>query len=484
MRQAFHIFQKDLRHLWKEIVAYGFLLLVYGVTKPMLWPGSNVDSTMAGAVMVLQILLPVTFFVLIVRVVQEERPAGVDQFWVTRPYRWDSLLLAKAIFVVTCVMIPFVLMQWWLLSRAGLGLLSSPTGMMRCLTMIALDAWLPFVLIGAVTTTVIEAFLVLIGIIAIWVTVLSTVFRSSDMRMPPPYSFEAMAVLFAGLLIGVVVYQYSRRQTRRSQVAFGAVAGLFLVLFYGFSGTHLGAPIRALIRSHYPLSQDAGLRLVVLPGPVPYTERKKEMNASRGLVELKVRVRLEGLNAGYKLHDTNVSYVIEAAGKRYVSPWQTAILNEDALSFVVPQEILTQVDGRKVQLRMELVGERLRPKMPEVITVNKSFNAPSNGRCVLVGAGLPVCRYAYRVDVPTRISAPADQGACEDTRKVGGPVYANLRQLPGGSTVDPVVQEELQLGKVCPGSEMTFSEYEPAGRFRLQIEVPAVDLGLLRARSF
>lgn len=483
MMQALHIFRKDMRRLWREISMYVFLLVVYGVTQPMLWPGSNVDSVMEWAVSLLQILLPVTFFVLIVRAVQEERLVGVDQFWVTRPYRWSSLLLAKAMFLVAFVAAPFVLMQWWLLLRAGLGVLSSPAGMLRCLTMIAVNAWLPFALIAAVTATVIEAFLVLIGMVVIWVVFLTTLFRWSDMRMPPSYSFEAMTVLFATLLIGILVYQYAKRQTKRSRAAFAVVAGLFLALLYGFSGTHFGAPIRALIRSRYPLSREAGLRLVALPGQVPYTENKMDMYVPPEWVEVKLPVSLEGLEEGYKLHDTNVSYVIEGEGQRYVSPWQKATLGEDVLSFLVPEKVLTQVEGHEAKLRMEFVAEQLRPKKPVAITASKSFKAPSNGRCVLVGGGVPVCRYAYRVDVPTRIMVSDAQDACGEGTKTKGPLYANLRMMPGGSTVDPVVQDELRLGgRVCPGSEMTFSEYEPAGKFRLEMDVAAVDLGQHKAR--
>jgi hypothetical protein len=56
-------------------------------------------------------LLPVVLaqWFLVISVVQEDRLAGDRQFWITRPYSWKSLLLAKLLFVLLFLSLPELL---------------------------------------------------------------------------------------------------------------------------------------------------------------------------------------------------------------------------------------------------------------------------------------------------------------------------------------------------------------------------------------
>jgi hypothetical protein len=480
MMQALHIFRKDVRHLWPEVGVYVLLLLAYAFAAPQVRPGAgSSDPLVQMCVRLLTYLIPIAFFVLIVRLVHEERLVGLEQFWITRPYRRASLLIAKAVFIFVCVALPFIAMQWWLLSQAGLGVLASPAGMTRSLLKICLIVWLPFTLIAAITSTLSEAFMVLIGILVVWVSLLLSLFRGEGKTMSPPFSFEVLAVLFAMMLGGVLIYQYAKRRTSRSRIALAVIMALFVLLLYGFEDAHFGSPVRALIRSQYPVS--SSLHLVYMPGSVPYEDRTEDMRVPRGFVEIKLPVRLEGLPADYKLHNTNVSFIVDVQGFRYVSPWQPATVGEGILSFVMPQKVFDRAATGDAHLYLEFLAEKLRPGTSQVVSASDSFRVPSNGRCVF-NQGVPVCRYAYWISAPTRVKASGDHGAC-GTSNSTKPAYTALRLIPAGTNVDPVIQQVLHLeNTICSGSQLTFSEYYPAGNFRLELDLPSVNLGQYKTR--
>jgi hypothetical protein len=91
MRQALHIFKKDVRHLRIEI-ALGITLVAaftYIEVSRALWlmdPGTDRTTLLALVV----ILLPISWWILIGRVVHDEALAGDRQFWITRPYSCRS----------------------------------------------------------------------------------------------------------------------------------------------------------------------------------------------------------------------------------------------------------------------------------------------------------------------------------------------------------------------------------------------------------
>jgi len=104
MRQALWILQKDIRRMWLRIAVVWLLMAVAAV----------VDSAAGRHPQLANLrgyLLPVVLaqWFLVISVVQEDRLAGDRQFWITRPYSWKSLLLAKGLFVLLFVSLPTML---------------------------------------------------------------------------------------------------------------------------------------------------------------------------------------------------------------------------------------------------------------------------------------------------------------------------------------------------------------------------------------
>ena len=118
MKQMLHIFRKDVRHLWREIAASLALLVAFAWLDIRSWSqpyGEGMAtgvSALLGAEMLpglVNLLLPLSWIFLIVRVIQGESLVGDRQFWVTRPYDWKQLLAAKTLFVLTFVNFPLLL---------------------------------------------------------------------------------------------------------------------------------------------------------------------------------------------------------------------------------------------------------------------------------------------------------------------------------------------------------------------------------------
>jgi hypothetical protein len=120
MKQIMHIFAKDARRFWPEILislAVTAVLVWIGV---YLWSGNyDVPGRMLNYLASLLLLLvSVSWWILITRVIQAERLVGDTQFWITRPYTWESLLAAKALFLMVFLWLPFFIAQCLLLFEA------------------------------------------------------------------------------------------------------------------------------------------------------------------------------------------------------------------------------------------------------------------------------------------------------------------------------------------------------------------------------
>ena len=102
MRQALHIFTKDIRYLRYEIVLVLAIDMVFAAVHARTSHGLN-DACWAELA-----LIAVAAF-LIGRLVLAEAIPGDRQFWITRPYRWQSLLGAKLLFIVAFVNLPILL---------------------------------------------------------------------------------------------------------------------------------------------------------------------------------------------------------------------------------------------------------------------------------------------------------------------------------------------------------------------------------------
>lgn len=470
VKQTVLIFWKDVRYLWVELSVYVVLLAMFAAAAPQVWLGRSPNQFLALFVTLLKILMAVSWLVLIARAVHADSLVGQEQFWITRPYRWQSLLAAKTLFVALCLGMPFVIMQWAILLQAGLNPFAAKTGMAVCLLRFALDVILPFFVVASVTENLATTFTFVAAMMVTWAGLLTFILSGTDMRMSPPYSLAVFCVLFGGLMVEILIHQYARRRTMHSRWVIVGFLASFLLMVFGFDRQGFGAPVEGLIREHYAINDAVRLARA---DSVPYKERGEDMRLTRDQIELKLPVRIDGLPDDAKLRDPHIAVEIEGGGVRYASAWQSAVLGEDAVGFVIPKGVFERFVNIDASVHLEVIAEQLRPARVVQSVASEMFRGPMKGVCSLIEERV-YCRYAYREWVPTRVEA----SAC------GGAIGATLRHVPAETTPDPVVNEAVpSKGKVCAGDLIRFTEYGTVGRLRLVLDMPMIRIGQYRARE-
>ena len=253
MKQVRLILWKDVRHLWPQLSVYAALLATFAWVVLKHGRAASPNSFLAVFVTLLKLLLMASQFVLITSAIHADRLVGEEQFWITRPYDWRSLLGAKFLFVLTCVALPLVLMQWSLLHVAGLNPFTVKIGMASSLLRFALVACIPLMLIASVTESLATAFTFLAALLLAWAGFEQFILSGTLSRMSPPFEFPVFGALFGVLLLAILSYQFARRRTGHSRIAIAATLALLLLFSFGYDRQGFGAPVKELIRNHYAI---------------------------------------------------------------------------------------------------------------------------------------------------------------------------------------------------------------------------------------
>lgn len=214
MRQALHIFQKDVRYLWGEICLLMALAVIFARRPGTQWA---------------EALLAIGAAYMITRLIHAEPIPGDHQFWITRPYRWKSLLAAKVLFILAFVNLPIFLAQLYILIHGSFPLASSWSGLLWSQALAILTVWLPVVALAALTSGIVPfIFSAFVLIMAALLFQQSTIVHLSDAAWPVGVEWvrSAIAVIaVAAVTLSVLYMQYRNRRTLFSRIfALGAIA--------------------------------------------------------------------------------------------------------------------------------------------------------------------------------------------------------------------------------------------------------------------
>jgi hypothetical protein len=237
MRQALHIFRKDVRYLRIEIGLMLVLAAAFAWVKIHIrindWPDALVALAAAY---------------LIARVIHADAIPGDRQFWLTRPYNRMSLAGAKLMFVWGCICVPIGLAQMGVALALGFPLRDAAPGLFWAQVFMFAAGAVPVVALAAVTSNIVP-FICTALILALVVSGAQGArgywFPGNDAAVPEPVEW-IRDVVFAAAVLGVAIlvllWQYRDRSTAFSRVfaivALNGLAALFLFV-------PASAPLRA-----------------------------------------------------------------------------------------------------------------------------------------------------------------------------------------------------------------------------------------------
>jgi hypothetical protein len=500
MSQVLHIFKKDTRHLWPEILisvalTAAFVRVSFGGVSNFNGGGSSnllpLFASMLGA------LVPVGWWVLTARVIHDESLVGESQFWVSRPYKWQELLAAKALFLAAFLYLPIFIAQLVLLLAAGFHPFTYLPELFYNLVLLTGVLVLPIAAIATITSNFARLVLTLLGAVAylgliIWA--LTFVHPPDQFGFPNPYEGKLTFSLFFLVFLVVIVMQYATRRTWRSR-------GLLLVLPFLAIACSLAWPIQTIARHLYPplaAPEQPPVQLTFDPDP----DRQNTVNASheRTRIDLYLPLTVSGISSDTSVQNQAVQVSVESPnGLRWHSKWQNVsnyYRPDTSRSFIdipIDEKFLDRAKSTPVTVTLTFALVHLHAGTPVTSqTADQDFPL-AGGICSFPNAfsSYPECRFAMTGPELAFVTARWTDGPCSQTAPSAVPGtlastwVGTIDPSPAQFGLDPVKMKPLIFpyppdtrhpNSICPGSPITATPYSVVRRLQTSVAIPNVDL--------
>lgn len=440
----FHIFRKDARHHWPEAAISLALLAALIWLQPSHWTGLMEKPDLQLIEAWLSALVPISWAFLIVRLVQDENLVGDRQFWVTRPYDWRKLLAEKILFIFVGMTLPLFIAQLVLLKMAGFPPLAYIAGLLLLELLWLLFLALPAMTLSALTSSVGQAVVVVLGAIVCLVGIgiaMSDVNSGSSLVRQQSFLSSIPTALGFAAAAAVVIWQYARRRTLKARVALIAV-----IVIAAFVLPPL-IPDKNIARA-YPYFT-GGERV---PVQLAFDDHMHELGtalAQKKTVTVRLPFTVSGISEGSIVYVDGAQLTIRAPdGREWHSNWQSGRpffpnSSRTAIDFEVDRQFYDAVKMLPVNAQVTFALAIDRESQPVALTAKAGgFGIPGNGRCSIIPTGDVLCLFPVKVPALS-VEVPSDGFTC--------PVPPKGNPLPAGLT-----------------------GYEVTRRF----DVPAVDFGI------
>jgi hypothetical protein len=502
MNQILHIFRKDVRHRWIEIVVSLALLVAHAWHVAHQWnvpsPDFDLTSSLWGA---LAFFVPASWCFLVIRAVQEESLVGDRQFWVTRPYEWKKLLAAKFLFVAASINLPLFIVDVVLLAKAGYSPVRYLPGLLWMQVLLLIFLVVPAAAVSVVTSTVVQVLLCVLGLILYLIGVGELFSSIPNAGMPPGGEVVAgVDLLVIGcVLVAAIFLQYARRKTWTSRLLI--IGGAVAVLVIG-AVTPYGTIVA---RSYPPLTagQQPAVTLTIDPTPPP---KKKDNPFLDKLPNawIALPVRASGVAEGHVAQVRGTVVTIQASdGQHWTSSWASngSILwpGEDRTVkiFAVDRKFFERVKSIPVNVHVTVAQVDYRETNARQITAEDGkFSIAGVGICriepysnsnqnmiacraplkspSLIGHMDPFATTCTYEDGPPLLVTrymwdPHDDVGPADL----GIIPVNDMQMIFGSWADDPKRE---LRYFCPGTPFTIGKPEEGKHSRTEMEIDGIKL--------
>ena len=473
MMQSLHILRKDLRHQATVLIIYANILLVFAIIAPQVRPGLVIKyPALTFLASLLNVLIPLAWFAITARVIHDEPLVGDRQFWITRPYNWQSLLAAKTLFLVLALWLPFLVMQCILALYAGLNPFNQ--GMFASNAMTLLYVWLPSFLIATIASTLPPAFFTALATLVLWGTLFAFLIGRDQPRTDAPWSFTILGIIFAVLMIAILIAQYRKRHLRTTRIALLASIAFFFVFYAAYVQMPLQTVGNALMHAHYRNSASS-LHLVYDTASL-HTPVQVKASANENRDDVTLPIHLDGLDQDARLIDLNATFTIDAGAEHYTSPWRPVMLTQ-SLGILIPHDLLKAINtaGTPAHVSINLVGSILAPSNTETGNITDRFSIGPHSVCdrIMRPGNHFRCNFAYQVADPVRIE-PIPEPGC--TQTAFAPSDAPTQEPIIGA--DPIRVEVISLaeGTRCNIASFRATTYHRSKTFNATLDIPALYL--------
>jgi hypothetical protein len=520
MKQILHILAKDARHLWAEILLSVAVISAFALACPADWRAAEGMHSFNAAVRnspgevqlfvgILELLVSASWWLLISNLIHDERLVGDRQFWLTRPYEWKKLLVAKLLFLFAFLYLPLFIAECALLAAAGFSPFSHLAGLLFNLLLISGILILPLVAIATITSNFARMTIVLLGILLSIAAFFALAFRINLETMTLPWETGAHLVLLVCLCAAAVVSQYATRNTRASVLLLVAFPVLYLSI-----GEFI-VPSQVVVNRSYPFSAaaaDAPVQLSYSPSgfnnPVTYPGRLPRE------VSIQIPLEVSGIADHSVVILDAVRAAVETTGSfRWNSAWQLLYVTKISpaektahIGFVMPVAVYDQLKSAPLTVHLTLALTQARAgRFTTVSLPAGSFSVPDFGVCSPEGAlhdpdevGGIFCLSALREPHLTRIQLIAhnESSTCDSAQTDAGvpnstwqgsldtwPAQMSISSVkfPYGawpSYVGPAGREISGL-HLCRGAPITFTRYDLSRRAQVAVTIQNFQLPTL-----
>jgi hypothetical protein len=481
--QPLHIFRKDATHLWPETLIVVALFVAFAFAAPSRWATSPYGAGLQILSLLLKLLMPLSWLVLIARLIHDEPLVGDRQFWTSRPYHWATLLAAKILYLVVFLYVPFFVMQAYLLKHAGLYPSLAIPALLHNLLLLTVVIVIPLTAIAAVTGTFARMLLASVGAFLYILILAVGFFFIMFERMIPPSVTPFAVTIFILLPAAALVYQYATRKTTTTRLALAAVPLVIFLLL-------IVSPSAALIRSAYPVTGSSAPVLGAIPAELASTAPKPGRLFALRTVAIELPVSMTG-------GDEKNVYVVDGTAVSLGGDQQPYMATAGTLGgprpytvieFPLSKTAFDKVKSTPTDLHLSVTADHLVVKDAQQWHATLlPFSVPGHGICnypqddqAQTQAQQPVCHFPLAPPDNTFVSAPL-QVSCAVTP--GQPP----QQAIAGQDFDPVVTIPLNLQirqqlppgvtlTLCPGSSLSFIHAESAGKTRFEFDEKQVVL--------
>jgi hypothetical protein len=490
MGQILHVFRKDVRHHWPEVVLSTAILAFFAWTEPSQWAPQRSREFILPTLLHdwLPPMVAIGWLFLIVRVVHGEQLVGDRQFWVTRPYEWKKLLIAKALFIAAFINVPLFVFQAALLWKGGFTPARYLTGLVWMQLLWFVFLILPMTTLSTVTSGLGQTVLVLLGILLsiMGLSALSSVTPDIGMQIARriPEWFQPTILLVA--FVTVILWQYARRRTLQARLLLAGTAAVVVL-------TSAIAPHPTFNADAYraPSAQQQQLAQLSFDPTKPTATSGTQIEKNK--VYFQIPLLVSGIARDSVVINDGMLVEIEGpGGLPWNSGWFRSSLfllpgqTHTEISFGVDKMFFEQVKSSTVKLSASFALTAFQAKETHriVLTANE-FRAPGNAWCSIYPEYPTLyCRSAVKAPFVLATTL-AEETTCplqeNEKNAPPGAIFSalnwNLTNAPAEFGISPVrtfalyfsygarPRDEFRV-RLCPGTTLIFGLPEETERAR------------------